>query len=87
MSTVIEVDESGALNLPSVMLPIAAPHTRYLAFVQGEQIIVTLVAGSEPLWKRSTPEQWAASLREWADSHKDGPGLSDDAVSRDSIYD
>lgn len=34
-----------------------------------------------------TPAQRAESFRQWAESHKDGPGLSDWAVSRDSMYD
>ena len=35
----------------------------------------------------ATPEEWSRALREWADSHiSDAPPLSDDAVSRESIY-
>ena len=41
-----------------------------------------------PFWKTATPEKKrAAAFLNWAASHTDGVGLSDEAVSRDSIYD
>ncbi len=40
-----------------------------------------------PGYHAKTPAQRAASFLEWVESHKDGPGLSDWAVSRDSMYD
>lgn len=38
-------------------------------------------------WKERTPAERAAMIQDWALSQKDGAGLSDWAVSRDSIYD
>lgn len=38
-------------------------------------------------WKQKTPSERAAMIDNWARSHGEGPGLSDWAVSRDSIYD
>ena len=53
----------------------------------------TKMAGrkSEPVypsgWLEKTPEERAASFLRWVEKlPKDGPGLSDYAVSRDSIY-
>jgi len=37
--------------------------------------------------RRMSPEERAADFVAWVKSHKGGPGLSDWAVSRDSIYD
>lgn len=38
-------------------------------------------------WKARTPAQRATMIDDWAKSHTEGAGLSDWAVSRDSIYD
>lgn len=38
-------------------------------------------------WKAKTPDERAAMIDEWARSQTEGAGLSDWAVSRDSIYD
>ncbi len=38
-------------------------------------------------YKTATPAEWAKVFEEWADSHKHGtPLLSDEAISRESIY-
>lgn len=35
----------------------------------------------------STPEEWIKAFREWAESHpRNTPPLSDEAISRESIY-
>jgi hypothetical protein len=37
--------------------------------------------------QRTDPEEWGRRFREWADSHDPNlPVLSDEAMSRDSIY-
>jgi hypothetical protein len=87
MSTIVEVDESGTLRLPATILPQSAPHTRYVASKQGQQVVLSPAENSEPFWKRATPEERAADILRWAASHPDGPGLPDSAVSRDGIYD
>ena len=38
-------------------------------------------------WQARTPAQRAAMIDDWAKRHTEGAGLSDWAVSRDSIYD
>ena len=38
--------------------------------------------------QRTNPKEWARQFHEWAESHdRDTPLLSDEAVSRESIYD
>lgn len=87
MTTIIEVDEHGSLHLPAALLPEAAPHTRYRASQQGQQVLLAPMDAPEPFWKTATPEKRAAAFLDWAASHTNGVGLSDEAVSRDSIYD
>jgi hypothetical protein len=42
---------------------------------------------SKPFYETATAEEWTLAFREWAESHdRKGPSLSDEAVSRDSIY-
>lgn len=38
-------------------------------------------------WKHRSPSERAAMIDDWAKSHAEGAGLSDWAVSRESIYD
>lgn len=87
MSTIIEVDESGSLHLPATILPQSAPHTRYVASLHGQQVILAPTDAAEPFWKTATPEERAADILRWAASHPDGPGLPNAAVGRDGIYD
>jgi hypothetical protein len=61
-----------------------------------QQFRLTLLEGQEsedrssaerPFYKTATPEEWAKAFREWAASHDPTtPPLSDEAISRDSIY-
>jgi hypothetical protein len=37
-------------------------------------------------WSKRTPAERTRMIEEWAASHTEGVGLSDWAVSRDSIY-
>lgn len=40
-----------------------------------------------PFYETATKEEWAKAFRELAESHeKDSPMLSDEAISRESIY-
>ena len=42
---------------------------------------------SKPFYETATAEEWVRELRAWAASHDTSiPSLSDDAMSRDSIY-
>jgi len=40
-----------------------------------------------PFYETATPEEWGKAFREWAESHpRNQPYLSDEAISRESIY-
>lgn len=40
-----------------------------------------------PFYETATPEEWIKAFQEWAASHSgDRPSLSDEAISRESIY-
>jgi hypothetical protein len=44
-------------------------------------------AGSVALLQKTDPEEWSRQFRAWADSHDPNiPVLSDEAMSRESIY-
>jgi hypothetical protein len=46
-----------------------------------------LLASHPPLSSgEMTPEEWVREFRAWTRSHSDLPVLSDDAISRESIY-
>ena len=87
MSLVVELDEKGELHLPSAMLPGAVPHARYQVEVQGRQVVLSPQHSGEGLWQKASPRERAADILQWAASHQNGPGLSDEAVGRESIYD
>ncbi|MCT7981973.1 hypothetical protein NG796_01555 [Laspinema sp. A4] len=48
----------------------------------------TSAEGKErPFYETATPVEWAKAFREWAESHpRNQPYLSDEAISRESIY-
>jgi hypothetical protein len=41
-----------------------------------------------PFYETATTEEWLVAFREWVDSHRglNFPSLSDEAISRESIY-
>ena len=56
------------------------------AYLEG---IIESLAGPHVLHfqETSTPEEWARALVEWSESHgRSTPLLSDEAISRESIY-
>lgn len=87
MSTILEVDDTGTLRVPTTLLPVSQPHTRYIAIAKGKKIVISPEKEELPFWKRASKEEWLDSFNAWISSHSDGPGLPDEAVTRDSIYD
>jgi hypothetical protein len=87
VATQLETDEAGTLKIPAAFLPNPSPHTQYSVTRSGESVILKPADPSNDFWQKLTPAERAQKFLEWVDSHKDGPGLSDWAVSRDSIYD
>ncbi len=86
MSAILEVDEHGNLHLPAAILPRSAPHTRYVASIQGQQVVLAPTESEKAFWMAASPEERADDILRWAASHTDGPSLPDHAVGRDSIY-
>jgi hypothetical protein len=87
MSPIVEVDEHGAIQLPSDLLTAVKPHTRFALELRGTTLVLQPVE-SEPFWTTATPAQRAAAVRHWAALERPlAPPLSDVAVSREQVYD
>jgi hypothetical protein len=87
MSMIVELDENGELHLPPTMLPGATPHARYQVEVRERQVVISPENGGEFFWQKANPRERAADILQWAASHRHGPGLPDEAVNRENIYD
>lgn len=86
MEQVIEVNEEGALYLPPELIGHFEPHTRFVVEPQGDSFMLRPEGKSQPFWMTATPEERAKRFDEWVASHKEGPNLPDEALSRESIY-
>lgn len=52
-----------------------------------EQHLPSGVTASPSLWETLSPEEWSRAFHEWAHRHTSAaPPLSDEAISRESIY-
>jgi hypothetical protein len=88
MSVTLQADKEGNLYLPHTLLPGAAPLASYRVSQQrGELTISKSGAETRPFWETATPEQKVEALEAWLKEVATPVGLSDYAVSRDSIYD
>ena len=79
----LETDENGELHLTREQLGEVKPNVRFK--ISAEPVEETPRSGSK--WAKLTPEERVKDLRELAKTFGEGPGLSNWAVSRDSIYD
>ena len=79
----VETDENGEIRLTKKQLGDAQPHTNFRIRLERK----TPQPKWGPRWANMTPEERAEDLRELVKTFGKGPGLSDWAVSRDSIYD
>ena len=84
--TILETDTEGILRLTHEQLGDVGAHARFVVEREGDKIVLR-PAGGASRWDSSTPEERAEEFRRWALSHRGGPGLSDEAISRESIYD
>jgi hypothetical protein len=87
MSHIVEVTEEGAIQLPPEMLETVKPHTRFVVEMQNGTLILRPETKAQPFWATATPEEWVKDFRQWVESHKDGPNLPLEALSRETIYD
>jgi hypothetical protein len=87
MSHTVEVSDEGTIRLPSDVLEQVKPHTRFVVEVHNGTVVLRPEDTEKPFWATATPKERAEDLRQWVANHKGGPGLSDEAVSRESMYD
>jgi hypothetical protein len=95
MSAIVEVSETGTLQLPTEILQEIQPNTRFVVEVEsvrdseGKQyrLILSPVTPEQPFWATATPEERAERFHQWVQSHKDSPNLPDEALRRENIYD
>ena len=87
MSHIVEVSDEGTIHLPSDVLEQVKPHTRFAVEVHNGIVVLHSTDTEKPFWATATPKERAEDLRQWVANHKGGPGLSDEAVSRESMYD
>ena len=87
MSLIVEVSESGTLQLPAEILQAIEPNTRFVIEVESDRLILSPVPPNQPFWATATPEERAERFHQWVQSHKDGPNLPDEALRRENIYD
>lgn len=87
MKAILEADEKGVLQVPQAMLPVSTPRGRYAASLEDGMIVIKPIRDDDEERHSASPTQRAASFRRFIARHKVvGGGLSDWAVSRDSIY-
>jgi len=87
MSHTVEVSDEGTIRLPADVLEQVKPHTRFIVEVHNGTVVLRPEEKENPFWATATPEERAEDLRRWVASHKGGPGVPDEAVSRESMYD
>jgi hypothetical protein len=87
MAQILEVDPDGTLRLPPEVLHSIRPSTRYRVESKDDALVLYPADAGQPLWAAASGPELAAAFRRWAASHENGPGLPDEAVSRESIYD
>lgn len=86
MSEIVEIDERGAIQLPSELLAAVKPRTRYVVEVQGETLVLRSVTAL-PFWPARTPEERAEAVRQWAELERPAaPPIPAAALHRDQLY-
>ena len=87
MSTIVEIDERGTIQLPEDVLAAVGPYTRLVVEVHGATLILRPEAG-EPFWVTASPAERAAAVRRWAALDRPAaPILGDEALRREEMYD
>lgn len=86
MSTIVELDEQGAIRLPEDVIAALQPRARFVVERQG----VTLIL--HPVGRRfgvdTSPSDRVAAVRMWAALERPAaPALANEVLSRDYIYD
>jgi hypothetical protein len=96
MVQVIEIDADGTLHLPRELLGDTLLPARYIVEAQGDLLTLRkfdenfsqeTIYPDDSSWSDRTPAERAMAIQAWAASHTDGPGLPDEAVRRETMYD
>ena len=92
MKTTLSVDDCGELTLPAEFLGNPEPGTAFEVTLHHDGIITLqrapAAAGQKPFWEVASPQERADAFVRWVDGHKpEGPGLSDEALRRENMYD
>lgn len=85
MTFIVEINETGTLQLPEEVLQAIPPHTRFQVEVTSDNRLI-LSPLEQPFWATATPEERAERFTQWVKSHKDGVNLPDEALRRENIY-
>ena len=88
MSRILEVNDEGELTLPSDVLGLARPHTKYEVDANGVLVVLHAIGNQEPFWYVASSEEWIESFHLWMNQPRPpAPSLPDEAFGRESIYD
>ena len=86
MSSIVEVDDQGAIHLPDKLRAVVKPRTRFMVELQGATLILHS-EGVQPFWTSASPAERAEMVRHWASLHRPPvPMLADEALRRDQMY-
>ena len=87
ITSIVEINETGTLQLPDEILQAIAPHTRFQVEIGADnRLILSPLPSEQPFWATATPEERAERLMQWVRSHQDGANLPDEALRRENIY-
>jgi hypothetical protein len=88
MSYILEIGQHGDLQIPSELLPQDKLYRHYYLEVDGETLILR-PQKSGSFWATATPAQRGTRFRQWVTQGQRpiGPPLSDEALSREAMYD
>jgi hypothetical protein len=86
MSLIVEVNEDGALTLPPEAIGNAKPRARFIVESLGEALTLRPEKETQFSTDDASIQKWIEDFNCWVESHKDGPNLPLEALSRESIY-
>ena len=72
MSTILEADETGALRLPSSLLPHPGPHRLYRVAADGGQVVVAEAEPVPPKIAAEPRREWIERLRQTRERNATG---------------
>jgi hypothetical protein len=85
---ILEISQHGGLQIPSELLPQGKLYSHYRLEIDGDTLILR-PQKSDSFWATATPIQRSTRFQLWAVETKRpvAPPLSDEALSRETIYD